>query len=351
MEYLPQTAPKIENVEDLRKFVENEFSTIAKVLNESDILRQRVLHVEPAKPREGMVVQADGSDWDPGDGAGTYNYVGGLWVLMSSGPSTPLDADYIVATANAGLSAERVVTDTATITRDVGTAAQLKLNLVTPVSVANGGTGQGTAAEALGELTQALTEDTTPDRINDFVPDYDASADTGKKVALYNVSGLAVVAAGAFSAVASLDIPIHTWPQFKQFRIYLRDVDLSVDADLNVRLSDDDGVSFEAGAADYAWTSAGATDDSDSEITLNSLPIEGSTAGALSMWVIDYIPGAASSLGAFVSWQGHYRENAAQAETSDFGSGVTLVSATYTDIRFLPSTGTFSGNYTVVGIV
>lgn len=53
-----------------------------------------------------------------------------------------------------------------------------------PLAVASGGTGQTSAAEAVGELTQACTEDTTPDFDDDYVPTYDASADTGKKVLL-----------------------------------------------------------------------------------------------------------------------------------------------------------------------
>lgn len=39
-----------------------------------------VRHVEPTeKPREGMLVFADGTDWNPGAGAGYYEYVSGAW--------------------------------------------------------------------------------------------------------------------------------------------------------------------------------------------------------------------------------------------------------------------------------
>jgi hypothetical protein len=37
------------------------------------------LHNEPPKPRTGMVVLADGTDWDPGSGAGVYCYYDGSW--------------------------------------------------------------------------------------------------------------------------------------------------------------------------------------------------------------------------------------------------------------------------------
>lgn len=52
------------------------------------------------------------------------------------------------------------------------------------VPVNKGGTGQTTEAEALGEMTQALTEDTNPDFDTDYFPSYDASVDTGKKIKL-----------------------------------------------------------------------------------------------------------------------------------------------------------------------
>lgn len=41
-----------------------------------------VQHVEPEKNREGRVVFADGVDWNPGSGAGLYEYRGGTWVKL-----------------------------------------------------------------------------------------------------------------------------------------------------------------------------------------------------------------------------------------------------------------------------
>lgn len=64
----------------------------------------------------------------------------------------PTGAQYITAAADATLTAERVATNTATLTWDFATAAQAKVNLVVPVTVANGGTGGGTAAAARTNL-------------------------------------------------------------------------------------------------------------------------------------------------------------------------------------------------------
>jgi len=45
----------------------------------------KVWHVAPIKPREGMLVYADGVNWNPGSGAGYYVYYGGAWHAMSGG--------------------------------------------------------------------------------------------------------------------------------------------------------------------------------------------------------------------------------------------------------------------------
>lgn len=70
--------------------------------------------------------------WDTSQNKWTFLQVGsGLSIsgttIQSSGLA-PDDADYLVHTANAQLSAERVVTDTATITWDWSTAGQAKAN-------------------------------------------------------------------------------------------------------------------------------------------------------------------------------------------------------------------------------
>ena len=41
-----------------------------------------VLHAEPDRPREGKVVYADGTDWNPGSGKGLYVYDGSAWVAL-----------------------------------------------------------------------------------------------------------------------------------------------------------------------------------------------------------------------------------------------------------------------------
>lgn len=67
--------------------------TDIKVLQDQvDVLLRRVLdleraiasitYVEPPKVREPMVRIADGTQWNPGAGAGAYLYQGGVWTKL-----------------------------------------------------------------------------------------------------------------------------------------------------------------------------------------------------------------------------------------------------------------------------
>lgn len=56
----------------LAQYVEEELSTLSSSLKE--LLRLRVSTVAPTKPRQGMIVFADGAHWNPGSGEGAYVY-------------------------------------------------------------------------------------------------------------------------------------------------------------------------------------------------------------------------------------------------------------------------------------
>lgn len=44
-----------------------------------DILTFKELHAEPTRLYTGLTVLADGTDWNPGSGAGVYTYYGSAW--------------------------------------------------------------------------------------------------------------------------------------------------------------------------------------------------------------------------------------------------------------------------------
>lgn len=63
--------------------VERELMRVASAF-EFALSRNIEFHnVEPERPREGRVVGADGTNWDPGDGQGVYAYYGGQWNKLS----------------------------------------------------------------------------------------------------------------------------------------------------------------------------------------------------------------------------------------------------------------------------
>ena len=45
-------------------------------------LQLQIIGTEPARVRNGMIVYADGAEWNPGSGAGVYAYQSGAWVKL-----------------------------------------------------------------------------------------------------------------------------------------------------------------------------------------------------------------------------------------------------------------------------
>lgn len=64
------------------EYAAREFEKVAAEINQPAFVQLKVLHVAPEKPRDGMVICADGTDLDPGSGAGFYGYSGGAWVFL-----------------------------------------------------------------------------------------------------------------------------------------------------------------------------------------------------------------------------------------------------------------------------
>lgn len=82
MVYVQSVKSPINTLEELRTYVEEELKKIADESAETTSLELRQIFVAPTKPREGMIVSADGTSWNPGAGAGAYEYKGGAWVKL-----------------------------------------------------------------------------------------------------------------------------------------------------------------------------------------------------------------------------------------------------------------------------
>jgi hypothetical protein len=81
LSYSPNYLP--EEPQALVKALREELAQIAQALNAArPYIEFQVLHAEPKKVREGMEVEADGTDWNPGSGAGKYIYRSGAWTFI-----------------------------------------------------------------------------------------------------------------------------------------------------------------------------------------------------------------------------------------------------------------------------
>jgi len=69
---------------NLPAFLLAELQRLQEVLSgQQSFMWLRELHVEPKKPRNGMAVYADGTDWNPGSGRGLYHRRDNAWVFIA----------------------------------------------------------------------------------------------------------------------------------------------------------------------------------------------------------------------------------------------------------------------------
>lgn len=76
---IPSDAPA-----GLRGWLKRAFSELATALARPEVsgVRFTVLHAAPERIANGDLVVADGTDWNPGAGAGAYLRVAGAWVKL-----------------------------------------------------------------------------------------------------------------------------------------------------------------------------------------------------------------------------------------------------------------------------
>ena len=68
----------------LKEWLARQFRLIANALAAPHVnyLEMGERNEEPQRPQEGMIVFADGSNWNPGSGQGIYAYYGSAWVKL-----------------------------------------------------------------------------------------------------------------------------------------------------------------------------------------------------------------------------------------------------------------------------
>ncbi len=69
-----------EELLDLTEQINREFTQVERTLADNLFLPQN--NSPPAKPRDGQIAYADGTNWDPGSGEGVYAFFNGVWNLL-----------------------------------------------------------------------------------------------------------------------------------------------------------------------------------------------------------------------------------------------------------------------------
>lgn len=72
--------------DEVARWVYEELSRLSGLLeqNQTDAIELESLAAEPTRLFEGMTVNADGTNWDPGSGQGLYAYINGAWVFLGA---------------------------------------------------------------------------------------------------------------------------------------------------------------------------------------------------------------------------------------------------------------------------
>ena len=68
---------------DAPRWIVAEFRKLQEELSQAgDGIVLNTLHAAPSKPREGLVIKADGTSFNPGSGPGVYVYRGGAYQFL-----------------------------------------------------------------------------------------------------------------------------------------------------------------------------------------------------------------------------------------------------------------------------
>lgn len=89
--YLPEPVPFTDDPAYLREYLGREFANVSTAFEGVENVELAELAEEPARPRDGMLKYADGTNWDPGSGEGFYGYRAGAWRALEAAAATVPD--------------------------------------------------------------------------------------------------------------------------------------------------------------------------------------------------------------------------------------------------------------------
>ncbi|MHB0978399.1 MAG: phage baseplate protein [Minisyncoccota bacterium] len=145
--YTPAPVSSFTSFEEVSRFLQAELQRISAGISQAESGYQEVFYVAPTKPREGMLAYADGTNWNPGSGAGLYEYVGGAWRRVN--PVIPAASETVSGIIELATNAEvQTGTDAARAVTPAGlaslTATDARRGLVELATTAEVNTGTDT---------------------------------------------------------------------------------------------------------------------------------------------------------------------------------------------------------------
>ena len=66
----------------MARYIREQFAAFELYLSAASFVLLPELFVAPSEPQNGMIVYADGTQWNPGAGEGFYGYQAGAWVKL-----------------------------------------------------------------------------------------------------------------------------------------------------------------------------------------------------------------------------------------------------------------------------
>lgn len=80
LRYSPNPPPQSKDPAQIVLWAYRELQRASVALEQGNIIEK--LYAAPDKPQDGQIVYADGTQWNPGSGAGIYAYIGGSWTKL-----------------------------------------------------------------------------------------------------------------------------------------------------------------------------------------------------------------------------------------------------------------------------